>query len=161
MLEHALTPGDETLLAARLVDLDLSILFMLALFLVFAFLLTRFITKPLMQSQSERHVSMEGAREAASSAELIAAETRLAYEAKLTEARQGAVEVRDAIRDEANAAARATVESVRAETEAQTSSASAEITAAAARARAEMKAHVDALAADLAKKLITQAGGKA
>jgi len=160
MLDTARALGDE-LLGARLVDLDWSIVFMLGLFLVFAFLLTKLITRPLMNSQEQRYVSMEGAREAASKAEIVAAETQLAYEKQHTVARQGAVEVREQIREAALSSARETVDAVRGEVQAQVASSNDELASAAQKARAEMKAHVDELSTALALKLVKQAGGKA
>ncbi|TNF23600.1 MAG: hypothetical protein EP329_27140 [Deltaproteobacteria bacterium] len=159
MLDNARALGDE-LLGARLVDLDWSIVFMLGLFIVFAFLLTKLITRPLMKSQEQRYVSMEGAREAASKAEIVAAETQLAYEKQHTAARQSAVEVREQIRDAAITSARSTVDSVRAEVNAQIDTSNDELVASAAKARAEMKSHVDELSSALALKLV-KAGGKA
>ncbi|PKN56946.1 MAG: hypothetical protein CVU56_13455 [Deltaproteobacteria bacterium HGW-Deltaproteobacteria-14] len=160
MLDNARALG-ETLLGARLVDLDWSIAFMLGLFLVFAFLLTKLITRPMMQSQEQRYASMEGARDAAAQAEIVAAETQLAYEKQHTVARQSAVEVRDQIREAAVATARTTVEKVRAEVTAEVASSNDELAAAAAKARAEMKPHVEQLATALSVKLVKQTGGKA
>lgn len=161
MLEHARALGDETILGARLVDLDLSLLFMLGLFLVFAFLLTKLITRPMMQSQEQRFVSMEGARAAASNAELVAAETQLAYEKQLTSARQTAVEVREQLREEALKASRETHEAVKHEVAAQVTASQTELEAAASKVRGEMKPHVEELAATLSAKIIKHAGGKA
>lgn len=160
MLENARALG-ETLLGARLVDLDWSIAFMLGLFLVFAFLLTKLITRPMMESHEQRYASMEGARNTAAQAEIVAAETQLAYEKQHTVARQSAVEVRDQIREAAVTTARATIETVRAEVNTQVVASNDELATAAGKARGEMKTHVEELATALSMKLVKQAGGKA
>lgn len=161
MLEHARALVEETMLGARLVDLDLSLFFMLGLFLVFAFVLTKLITRPLMQSHEQRFVSMEGARKSATHAELVAAETQLAYERQLTAARQTAVEVREQLREEGLASARTVHDGVKAEVGAQITASERELGKAAAAARAEMKPHVEELATLLSHKIVKHAGGKA
>jgi len=160
MLDNARALG-ETMLGARLVDLDWSLLFMLGLFLVFAFLLTKLITRPVMASQEQRYASMEGARKAAAAAEIVAAETQLTYERQLSTARHGAVEVRDRLRDAGLSASRTTLESVRAEVATLVAAADVELAAAAGKARADMKGHAEELATALSLKLVKPGGGKA
>ena len=158
MTDHLAVLTDEAIVRAGLIDIDWSFVFMLGLFLVFALLLTRIITRPLVANQSARYRQMDGARADAAAADLSAAETRLEYEAKITDARQTAVEVRDQLRDAAASSAREMLDQVRSETEARTQSGATELSAAAARARLELKAQTDALVTQLAQKLI--AGGK-
>lgn len=146
------------ILSAGMVDVDMSLLIMLVLFLVFAFLMHALVLKPLIAAQEKRFASMGGAREGASDAELKAAERRLDYESRLTKARQDAVLVRDQIRVDAEKQAAATIEAIGAETDKQVSEGQAALAQTAATARAEMKAHVEALSTELATRLL---GGKA
>lgn len=158
MMEHLAVLTDDTIVRAGLIDIDWSFVFMLGLFIAFVVLLTRIITRPLVDNQSARYRQMDGARADAAAADLSAAETRIEYESRLTLARQTAVEVRDELRDAAAVSSRELVEQVRIDTEARTQAGLTELSAAAARARLELKAQTDALATQLAQKLI--AGGK-
>lgn len=148
----------ETILSAGMVDVDMSFVLMLGLFLVFTFLLHALVLKPLIAAQETRHRSMGGAREGASESELKAAEKRLDYDAKLQKARQDAVLVRDALKHEAEAEAAALVGAVETETQAKLATGHAALAQTAAKARAEMKTHVEQLSTELATRLL---GGKA
>lgn len=144
--------------AAGMVDVDLSLVFMLGLFLVFAVLLHFIVMKPIIAAQEARHKGMGGAREDASAFELRAAETRIAYEARLAKARQDAVVIRDAIKKDATAAALDETTAIQRETDARIAAAKGELAKFADKARVEMKAQSEALATELAAKLL---GGKA
>jgi len=143
--------GAHQVLAAGMVDIDLSLLFMLGLFLVFA-------VKPLIAAQDARHKGMGGAREDASAFELKAAEMRLAYEQRLGKARQDAVVIRESIKREATSQAHDTTHAVQVETDSRVAAAKGELAKFADKARVEMKGHGDSLANELAQKLL---GGKA
>ncbi|MCC6625595.1 MAG: ATP synthase F0 subunit B [Deltaproteobacteria bacterium] len=145
-------------LSAGMVDVDLSLLIMLVLFLVFAFLLHALVLKPLIAAQEKRFASMGGAREGASEAELKAAERRLEYESRLTKARQDAVVVRDQIKTDAERQAASTLEQIGAETTRAVQAGQAALAETAAKARSDMKGHVDQLSTELAARLL---GGKA
>ncbi len=145
-------------LSAGMVDIDLSLLFMLGLFLVFAVLLHFIVLKPLIAAQEARHKGMGGAREDASAFELKAAEMRLAYEQRLGKARQDAVVIRESIKREATGQAHETTSTVQAETDSRVAAAKVELAKFADKARIEMKTHGDQLAGELAHKLL---GGKA
>ena len=95
----------EKVLSAGMVDIDMSIFFMLGLFIVFAVLMHYLVLKPLIASQEARYRGMGGAREDASSYELRAAQMRLDYERRIHKARQDAVQIRDAIKKEATVTA--------------------------------------------------------
>lgn len=155
--------ADKPMLTAGIVDIDLSFVFMLGLFLLFWFFMNQLITKPMMKSQAQRHESIEGAQEVAAAADLTAAETRKTYEHSLSEARQAAVVVRDEIRDAATSASRKAVAGVRQEASAELSRGQVELAAAATHARGDMSQSVDDLASALASKLIAGAsqGAKA
>lgn len=144
--------------AAGMVDVDLSLVFMLGLFLVFAVLLHFIVMKPIIAAQEARHKGMGGAREDASAFELRAAETRLAYEGRVAKARQDAVVIREAIKKDATAAAQDETAAVQRETDARIAAAKGELAKFADKARAEMKTQSEQLATELAGKLL---GGKA
>ena len=146
------------ILNAGMVDVDLSLLIMLGLFLTFAFLLHTLVLKPLIAAQTKRFESMGGAREGASESELKAAERRLEYESRLTKARQDAVLVRDQIKGDAEQQAAATIEALTVETHKQVADNMALLADTAAKARAQMKAQVESLSADLSARML---GGKA
>jgi len=155
MLLHDVNPD---ILTAGMVDIDLSAVVMLVMFLVFAVLLHVLVLKPLIASQEQRHRSMGGAREGASEAELKAAELRLEYESRLTKARQDAVAVRDQLKAEAQTEAASIVAAVESETKQRLADGQATLRAAGAKARAELKAHSDLLSTDVVQRLL---GGKA
>ncbi len=159
MLEH-LDAALADPLRAGMIDLDFSLVVMLALFLVFALLLSKLVVKPLIDAQEQRFGSMDGARDRAAGAELQTAETRLAYEKKLTAARQAAVDVREQLRAEATAQGNAMLAEVRDETEAQVEAGQRSLGEAATKTRAEMRTHSQSLASELANKLVGT-GGKA
>lgn len=146
------------ILSAGMVDIDLSALVMLVLFLVFAVLLHMLVLKPLIAAQESRHASMGGAREGASESELRAAELRLEYEARLTKARQDAVLVREQLKNEATAEAHGIVSAVETETKQRLADGQATLRETGKKARVDMKAHAEQLSTELAAKLL---GGKA
>ncbi len=148
----------QEVLSAGMVDFDLSLLFMLGLFLVFAVLLHFIVLKPLIAAQEARYKGMGGAREDASAFELRAAEKRLSYEQRLGKARQDAVVIRDAIKNEATTAAQGQTAAAQRDSEARVGAAKLELAKFADRARVEMKSHSESLSNELAQKLL---GGKA
>jgi len=148
----------EHVLSAGMVDFDLSLGFMLGLFLVFAVLLHFIILKPLIAAQEARHEGMGGARADASGFELKAAETRIAYEQRLGKARQDAVVIREALKQDATLQALETTTALQLETDTKVATAKAELARFGDKARGEMKTESDHLATELAQKLL---GGKA
>lgn len=148
----------DQILAAGMVDIDMSIVFMLGLFLVFAVLMHYLVLKPLIASQEARYKGMGGAREDASSYELKAAELRLEYERRMTRARQDAVQIRDAIKREAQAAQQDRIVGMQQAVDQQVEGAKGELERFAGVARTEMHSHAEALAIDLSNRMI---GGKA
>ncbi|MBL8787711.1 MAG: ATP synthase F0 subunit B [Deltaproteobacteria bacterium] len=155
--DNALDEGARVL-SAGMVDVDLSLVFMLGLFLVFAVLLHFIVLKPLIAAQEARQKGMGGAREDASALELKAAEAKLDYERRLGKARQDAVVIREALKQEASATAAATTAAVQADTDKKVLLAKGELVKFGDKARSEMKSHADQLSNDLATKLL---GGNA
>lgn len=153
-----LTDVNPEILSAGMVDVDLSAVVMLVLFLTFAVLLHFIVLKPLIKAQEQRHESMGGAREGASESSLKAAELRLEYESRLTKARQDAVLVRDQIKNEAVAQANAKVSAVETEAKQRLADGQSALRQTATSARAEMKGHAESLSNDVAARLL---GGKA
>lgn len=153
-----ITHAGEQVLAAGMVDIDMSIVFMLGLFLVFAVLMHFLVFKPLIASQEARYKGMGGAREDASTYELRAAELKLDYEKRMTKARQDAVQIREAIKREATAASQERIAAMQTAVNGQVDGAKGELGRFAEVAKTEMHAHAEALATDLSTKMI---GGKA
>lgn len=154
----AAVEAKQSVLAAGMVDIDMSLVFMLGLFLTFAVLLHFLVMKPLLASHEKRHAGMGGAREDASAAELKVAELKLDYEKRLGKARQEAVVVRDAIRKDANAEAASVTALAQATHAAKVDAQKRELEAAATKVRGELGTHANAMADTLASKLL---GGKA
>lgn len=144
--------------SAGMVDIDFSMFYMLGLFLVFAVLMHYLLFKPLIASQEARFKGMGGAREDASSYELRAAEAQLAYERRLTKARQDAVKIRDEIKKQATETAQEHISAMQGASDQQVEAAKGQLSLFAQQARAEMKVHADALATELSARII---GGKA
>ncbi len=149
---------DQTFRSAGMVDLDLSYVFMLVLFIVFAVLLYKIVVQPLMEAQQQRFAGTGGAREDASTAELAAAEARLAYETDLAKARQDAVLVRDELRDAAVKESQGLLAAAKTDVEAAMTAGRGEISNATKQARGEMNKHVDELSTLLAERLLAGKG---
>jgi F0F1-type ATP synthase membrane subunit b/b' len=146
--------GADHVLSSGMVDFDLSLIFMLGLFLVFAFLLHAVILKPLIAAQEVRHKGMGGAREDASSFELKAAEMRLDYDKRLSKARQEAVVIREEIKRTAETEAQTKVAATQGEIDVKVAAAKGELAKFAVKARAEMNNNSEKLADELAHKLL-------
>ena len=100
-----------------LIDLDLSVLFQLGVFLVFLVLINFVLFRPLMQTLDARRERTTGAREQAARDDAEAREKIAAYEGHLAEAGGEGAELRKALREEGQADARKRVEKARAEQE--------------------------------------------
>jgi F0F1-type ATP synthase membrane subunit b/b' len=153
-IADALVAHSEGVLTAGMVDIDLSLFFMLGLFIVFAVLMHYLVFKPLIASQEARHKGMGGAREDASAYELRAAEAKNAYESRMHKARQDAVVIREDLKRDATSRAQAQAAQVQSEVEQQMTRTKGELAAFAEKARVEMKTQADALATELSAKLL-------
>ena len=115
---------------AALVDLDLSMLFMLGLFLLLFLILNKTFAQPMLKVFDQRHDLTDGAREAAASAVKRAEERMTTYETKLSETRREAVANQKQLRQEGIAREHEMLDGVRKETETSVSLGLAELQAA-------------------------------
>lgn len=139
---------------AGMVDIDKSLFFMLALFLLFALLLYILVMKPLIAAQQERHAGTGGAREGASQIELAIAERRKGYEQRLSVAKKEAVSIREELKEAAQKSSAANILESRAIADAHHATQMGTIAAAAQTARAELSSHADTLATAVVHKLL-------
>lgn len=152
-----LQPVLGTALAAAehpLIDIDGTLLIQLGLFLVMAFLATQWLFKPYLRMRDERAEGIDGARQeaVALSAE---ADARMAdYQDKLAAARARAYEEQRKIRAEGTSYQRELTEKARAESAKAVAEAQAKVEAETAAARADLMPRADALATDIASKLL-------
>jgi F0F1-type ATP synthase membrane subunit b/b' len=153
-IADALIARSEGVLTAGMVDIDLSLFFMLGLFVVFAVLMHYLVFKPLIAAQEARHRGMGGAMVDASNHELRAAELKNAYESRLHKARQDAVVIRDTLKRDATATAQSKLGTVQDESNKGFETAKAELAQFAEKARVEMKSHADALSTELSARLL-------
>jgi F-type H+-transporting ATPase subunit b len=137
-----------------LIDIDGTLLIQLGLFLVMAFLATQWLFKPYLHMRDERTRGIEGAREeaVALSAE---ADARMAdYGDKLAAARARAYEEQRKIRAEATSHQRELTEKARGEAASAVAQAQARVESETTAARADLMPRADALATDIASKLL-------
>ena len=154
----AAVEAKQSVLAAGMVDVDLSLVFMLALFLTFAVLLHFLVMKPLLKAHEARHAQITGGVEGVGKIELQIAELRIQHDKGLAEARQAAVAVRDARRKEAQAEAQVITAEAQSTHAAKLLAQKRDLDAAAAAVRAELGGHANTMADALTTKLL---GGKA
>ena len=138
---HDLIAQRELLQRAGVVDLDASVLFMLALYLVFFVLMNKILLTPLREVFDKRHSLTGGAREEAERA-VQDAETKIAeYKKKVGEARREAMAKAKEIKAEGQSAEREMLEGVRAEVEAEVQKGLTDLEAQKQAAEAELEAN--------------------
>jgi F-type H+-transporting ATPase subunit b len=137
-----------------LIDIDLTVLVQLAIFVAVGILASRALFRPYLRLREERSAGIEGAREEA--ARMTAqADAQLAdYQSKLARARIRAEEERRKMRAEAAAHERQTLEGARGKAVAALDSARESITSQTAAARRELTPQADEIARKLAAKLL-------
>ncbi|MFT7621811.1 MAG: F-type H+-transporting ATPase subunit b [Myxococcota bacterium] len=148
---------DVPTLQAALIDLDSSMFFMLALFLVLFALMNKMLFQPMLDMFDKRHALTDGAREEAASAVEQAKSRIEEYESKVAGARREAITETKRIRAEASKDERALLDGVRKETNAQVDKGIGELQAQAA----EVETQLEATAADLGKRIAGQVLGGA
>lgn len=137
-----------------LIDFDLTILIQFGLFLLMALVATQWLFKPYLRMREERARGIEGARREAESLS-AEADARLAeYEAKLASARARAYDEQRKIRGEATAYHREVTDKARNQAAQALEQAQARVDSQIASARAELMPRADALAGDIASKLL-------
>ncbi len=147
------------LLAAKggehpLIDIDLTIVIQLAIFIALSLLATRWLFKPYLKMRDDREKGIEGAREEADklSAE---ADARLAdYDAKLDDARDRARKEQHEVRAEASTSQRELMEKTRADAASAMEEARGKLATETEAARAELMPKADSIANDMVSKLL-------
>ena len=140
---HDLIAQREFLQRAGVVDLDASVLFMLALYLVFFFLMNKMLLTPLREVFDKRHSLTGGAREEAEKA-VQDAETKIAeYKKKVGAARRDALNKAKEIKAEGQSAEREMLDGVRAEVEAEVQKGLTDLAAQKKAAEAELEANAN------------------
>ena len=137
-----------------LIDIDLTIVIQLAIFVALSLLATQWLFKPYLKMRDDREKGIEGAREEAGklSAE---ADTRLAdYDAKLASARDRARKEQHEIRAEASTHHRELMEKTRATAAADMEEARGKLATETESARNELMPKADSIASDMVSKLL-------
>jgi len=156
-----LVKSSELITGAGPVDVDLSILFMLALYLVFFYLLNKILILPMRDMFDKRHALTTGARQEADAA-VAAAEEKLAeYSQRVGEARREAMGKAKEMRAKGQAAEREMLDGVREEAAAQIAKGLAELAAAGTKAEGELGATADETGKRIAAQILGDATGGA
>jgi F-type H+-transporting ATPase subunit b len=137
-----------------LIDFDYTVLIQFGIFAVTALVATQWLFKPYLRMREGRAEGIDGAR---TEAETFSAEAdaRLAdYQAKLAAARSRALDEQRKIRSEAAAHEREVTDKARAQATGALDQAQARVAREAETARAELMPRADAIAADIATKLL-------
>jgi F-type H+-transporting ATPase subunit b len=137
-----------------LIDVDGTIVIQFGLFLLMAFLATQWLFKPYLRMREERTKGIDGARQEAENLAAEASARRADYESKLAAARGRAYDEQSRIRAEATGYQREVTEKARAEAAKAVADAKAKVDSDVAAARAELTPKADALAANIAAKLL-------
>ncbi len=139
-----------------LIDIDGTLFIQFGLFLIMAFLATQMLFKPYLRMREERHKGIQGAHEEAEKLDAQAAASKADYESRLTAARTRAYEEQRKIRAEATAHQREVTEKARAESAKAIEESRKKIHNQAEEARAELMPKAEALAKDIASKLLSR-----
>lgn len=135
-------------------DIDLTILFQLALFLGLLVSLSGIIIRPLMDVIDARYERLEGGKGEVERLERLADENRSAYQARIHEASAVARRERQGLRTKANEESRKMLADVRAEISDKLNTTRDEVRGAETKARDVLAADTDSLARSLATKII-------
>ena len=157
MLERLTDTQGLVIAKAALVDLDLSMLFMLGLFLLLFAILNKTFAQPMLKVFDQRHALTDGAREAAATAVKRAEERMTTYEARLADTRRDAVAQQKELRQEGVAREHEMLDGVRKETEAEVSRGMAELQI----AQRSAEASLEATSRDLGERIVKRVLGGA
>lgn len=135
-------------------DLDLTFVIQLAIFLILLGGLTPVVLRPFQRVIDERDSKTRGARAEAGRLEGLAAQDKAAYDARLDEGRAAASRERDTLRAAGRDKERQIVSDARSEVMAVLGKSREEIEAAEASARATLDAEQSVLAATLVEKVL-------
>jgi F-type H+-transporting ATPase subunit b len=135
-------------------DIDVTILFQAALFLLLLVLLTQILLKPVMKVIDDRYERIHGRKAEVERLERLADENRTAYQARIHEARVAARREREGIRGEANEEARRILAEVRGEIAEKLNATRDEVRNLESSARDALTADTEAMARQLVSKVI-------
>lgn len=135
-------------------DIDVTILFQAALFLLLLVLLTQILLKPFMRVIDDRHERIYGRKAEVGRLDRLADENRTAYQARIHEARVAARRERESIRSDANEEARRMLAEVRGEIAEKLNATRDEVRQLESSARADLAADTEAMARQLVSKII-------
>jgi len=135
-------------------DLDLTFVIQLAIFLVLLGGLTPVVLRPFQRVIDERESKTRGARAEASRLESLAAQDKAAYEARLSDGRAAASRERDTLRAAGRDEERQIISDARGEVMVVLGKSREEIEAAETSARASLDAGQGVLAAALVEKVL-------
>lgn len=154
-----LTPLQQELLRAGLVDLDGSFFVQLGIFALFALIINGLVLKPLGKVQELRFARLAGARAEAERMSAEADEASAQYRERMDAETAEAVAMRDALKEAAEQSARGDISAAREEAD-RTLTAGREVLAEQeASTRKEMQTSVDDLAEAIAHRLLSKGGG--
>ena len=137
-----------------LVDLDLTVLVQLVIFIVTALALSKFLFRPFLEMRAARAEGIEGAREEAVRMDDEAKAKIADYDNRFAKAKSKALEERSKVRSEALDKERDIIEVSRKETEGVVASARGKLATDAATARAQLAPRAHEIAAVIFKKVL-------
>lgn len=137
-----------------LIDLDYTVLVTLVLFLVTAFVLSRFLFRPYLAVRAARDAGIAGARDEARRMDEEARGRMGDFDASLARAKVRANEERTKLRQEATERERSITDAARAKTQAALEASRVTLGKEAAAARAELAPRADQIAREMASKVL-------
>ncbi|OGQ79424.1 MAG: hypothetical protein A2289_05470 [Deltaproteobacteria bacterium RIFOXYA12_FULL_58_15] len=135
-------------------DIDITIVFQLALFVVLLMILTQLLFKPFLKVVEERHQKIHGTKSEVDRLERLATENQSAYVARVREARNVARQEREALRTAGNDEKRKLLADVRMEIAEKLNETREQVAKSEAEARIELAAQTANLAGELVRKVV-------
>lgn len=136
---------------------DITLLYQIALFLVFMVLINQILFKPMLRVIEERRTRTVGRRERAAEAEGKSAEIWKSYQAQLGEAKSVAENVRIDLVRQGETEGRKITETASAEAEKTVTELRARVQSEALEAKKALRAEVEVLARSMAEKILGRA----
>jgi F-type H+-transporting ATPase subunit b len=153
-MDHLLVLAAAAVKDPPIIDLDSTVLLQLAIFIVTALVLSRYLFRPYLVMKSQRGAGMEGARDEARRMDEEAAARMADYEQKLVQARQSAGAERTKLQAEAVARDHEITDEARAKTQAALDEARKTLAADAATARKQLEPRAQEIAKAIARKIL-------
>ena len=157
MLTQELASRAADIRSAGLVDLDVTVVAALVIFIGLMVVLNGMLFKPYLEILEKRGLKIEGAREEAKKISARAGESVGVYDAKLAEARAEAVQQRDALRREGQDAEEVALTAARTEANEKIRAGQALVQAQLDTASAELDTRAAELSKAIAARVLSQA----